>query len=86
MQIKVAKSEVPKIELRWNRTRDGYEGVNTFEGKLIWLYVTKKPEHHIKKKRQSFIHFINNGPKNSEIPAGALLRLYEVILNALVEP
>ena len=84
MEIKVIKSQVPKMEWAWNKGKFGADGVHTNEGKLIWYYLNKKaPLKGVKTQKQSYVHFLNNGPKNTDVPVDVLLDLYNVVIPAM---
>src|SRR5205085_1735779 len=88
MQIKVRKNNVAGKEWKFNQGNEGYQGVHTFNHELVWYFVYNKPHGFlikslVKKKRQSFEHFLGSGPKNNACPVDVLMDLYEVVVNAI---
>jgi hypothetical protein len=88
MQIKINKYVVAGKEWKWGKNDDGYEGVHTFNHELVWYYVYNKPKGFLiksglKKKRQSFNHFLGSGPRNSGCPVDVLMDLYEIVIDAI---
>ena len=85
MEIKVDKKKVPSKDWMWNQTKNGFESVSTSKGKLIWLFTKEKPKHRVKRKTQTYLHFLKNGPKNQEVPVDVLLEIYQLVIDAMEE-
>lgn len=86
IEIKVIKSQVPKMEWAWNKSKYGSDGVHTKEGKLVWYYVNRKdPKKAAKTKKQSYESFLNNGPKNTDVPVDVLLDIYNIVVPAMTD-
>jgi hypothetical protein len=85
VQIKIDRQKVPKREWHWNQTKEGYYGVNTFDKKLVWFFFKESTKFYMNRKRQSYLHFLKNGPKDLNIPSDVMLEIYELLINAMIE-
>jgi hypothetical protein len=81
--IKVDKTKIPGEEWTWNHNDAGYDGVNTFEHKLVWFTHNNELNNNDKKLDQSFDDFIKNGPVNEDVPTDIMLDLYELLIDAI---
>ncbi|MDP2625177.1 MAG: ankyrin repeat domain-containing protein, partial [Candidatus Peregrinibacteria bacterium] len=66
--VKVRKEDVPGKEWTWDKTKWGYEGVHTFEGKLFWYSHSENPLAGGGARDQSFEDFLRNGPNAGKPP------------------
>jgi len=83
--IKVDKTKIPGEEWTWNHNDSGYDGVNSYEHKLVWFRFNNEKQVYEKRIEQLFEDFIKNGPLDDDVPTDIMLDLYELIIDAIEE-
>jgi hypothetical protein len=75
--------KVHGIEWRWNETDYCYDGVHTFEGKLVWFTHYGNPHAGGGALTQSFESFLEKGPNISHAPQSILNEVRKFLLENL---
>jgi len=83
LELNIDKSRIPQREWRWNENEIGYEGVNTFGGKLKWFTYRNLHNGNIIASEQSFEDYVHYGPLKENTPADVMIEIYQLIMNAV---
>jgi len=83
MDLIIDKTKIPRKEWAWNENEIGYEGVNSFDGKLKWFTYRNALQGNMISVEQSYEEFIKAGPMKENIPADIMLELYDMIMGAV---
>ena len=78
------KKRVPGREWTWNETSEGYDGVHTYEGKIVWYNFKGNPHAGGGGVSQSFHQFLTRGT-NSSAPDYVVKELENFLLEHLPE-
>lgn len=65
----------------WGATTEGYEGVHTYEGQLVWYSHSHNPHSGGAAREQSFVDFLKDGPAvaMASVPEHILAQVYQAV-------
>jgi hypothetical protein len=83
MDLIIDKTRIPRREWVWNETEIGYEGVNSFDGKLKWFTFRNALNGNLIAAEQRFEDYIKDGPLKENTPPDVMLEIYDLIMGAV---
>lgn len=83
MEIFIDHNKIPRKEWKWNENEIGFEGVNTFDGCLIWFTFRYAHGGNTLSIEQSFEDFLKDGSMKESIPADIMIELYDHVISAV---